>query len=114
MVSKSCPCLRCVLQLYAQGGPKQLQQSWQEYFGSDSWQLELEVANAVAPGFQIKATDAVAASIWALVAHWGQATDAIVAGVHYGGDTDTIACMTGALLCVCVELMAASALVVAS
>lgn len=87
-----------MLQLYAQGGPKQPQQSWQDYFASDLWQLELEVANAVAPGFQIKATDAVAASIWALVAHWGQATDAIVAGVHYGGDTDTIACMTGALL----------------
>lgn len=49
-------------------------------------------------GFQIKGTDAVAAAIWAVVAHWeGQPQDAIVAAVHYGGDTDTIACMAGAL-----------------
>jgi hypothetical protein len=50
---------------------------------------------AVAPeGFQIKATDAVAAAIWACVAHWeGSGQDAVIASVHYGGDTDTIACM---------------------
>jgi poly(ADP-ribose) glycohydrolase ARH3 len=63
---------------------------------------ELSTAAAVAPGeadwegFQIKGTDAAAAAIWACVAHWeGPPVDAIIAGVHYGGDTDTIACMAG-------------------
>jgi poly(ADP-ribose) glycohydrolase ARH3 len=63
---------------------------------------ELATAAAVAPGeadregFQIKATDAVAAAIWAMVAHWeGRPEDAIIAAVHFGGDTDTIACMAG-------------------
>lgn len=50
-------------------------------------------------GFQIKGTDAVAAAIWAFVARWdGPPADAVIAAVHFGGDTDTIACMTGVLL----------------
>jgi hypothetical protein len=57
------------------------------------------MAAAVAPGepgFQNKATDVVAAAIWACVAHWeGAPEDALVAAVHYGWDTDTIACMAG-------------------
>jgi poly(ADP-ribose) glycohydrolase ARH3 len=62
---------------------------------SPGWQHELAVAGAVAPGFQIKATDAVAAALWAVVRHWASPADALVAAVHYGGDTDTIACMAG-------------------
>jgi poly(ADP-ribose) glycohydrolase ARH3 len=91
-----------VLQLYTTpGGPKLQQQSWQQYFSSPAWMEELSTAAAVAlgeagTGFQIKATDAAAAAIWACVAHWeGRPVDAIIAAVHYGGDTDTIACMAG-------------------
>jgi hypothetical protein len=59
---------------------------------------QLSAVTTPGEGFQIKGTDAVAAAIWAVVAHWeGQPQDAIVAAVHYGGDTDTIACMAGAL-----------------
>jgi hypothetical protein len=65
---------------------------------SSSTQFLLLLSAVITPGegFQIKGTDAVAAAIWAVVAHWeGQPQDAIVAAVHYGGDTDTIACMAG-------------------
>jgi len=64
--------------------------SWHHRVGA-----ELAVAHQVAPGFQIAAVDAVAASLWAAVGHWHCPADAVVAAVHYGGDTDTIACMTG-------------------
>jgi poly(ADP-ribose) glycohydrolase ARH3 len=90
----------CIVQLYATpGGPKRASHTWQDYFARPAWQEELSTAAAVAPGepgFQIKGTDAVAAAIWACVAHWeGAPDDAVVAAVHYGGDTDTIACMAG-------------------
>jgi ADP-ribosylglycohydrolase len=51
----------------------------------------------LAPGFQIRATDAVAAALLALTCHWEHPEDALTAAVHYGGDTDTIAAMVGAL-----------------
>lgn len=88
-------------QLYVTpGGPKQPHSPWHDYFSSPAWHQELSTAVAVAPeGFQIKATDAVAAAIWACVAHWeGAPQDAVIASVHCGGDTDTIACMAGALV----------------
>jgi hypothetical protein len=69
--------------------------SWQQYLQSPGWQHELAVSGDVAPGFQIQATDAAAAALWAVVRHWHSPADALVAGVHYGGDTDTIACMAG-------------------
>lgn len=72
--------------------------SWQQYLQSSGWQHELATAAAVAPGFQIKATDAVAAALWAVARHWGSPADALTAAVHYGGDTDTIACMAGAMM----------------
>ncbi|KAF6259861.1 ADP-ribosylation/Crystallin J1 [Scenedesmus sp. NREL 46B-D3] len=71
---------------------------WRQYLQSPGWQHEVAVAGAVAPGFQIKATDAVAAALWAVVRHWRSPADALVAAVHYGGDTDTIACMAGAMM----------------
>eukprot|EP00879_Flechtneria_rotunda_P000123 GHRR01000185.1.p1 GENE.GHRR01000185.1~~GHRR01000185.1.p1 ORF type:complete len:477 (+),score=171.76 GHRR01000185.1:587-2017(+) len=77
---------------------KYCSQPWNDYLTSAVWAHELTTAAAVAPGFQIKATDAVAAAIWAAVCHWDCPADAVVAAVHYGGDTDTIACMTGALM----------------
>lgn len=70
---------------------------WAEFFSSRSWADELALSGAVAPGFQIAAVDAVAAALCALVCHWSHPEDAVVAAVHYGGDTDTVASMTGAL-----------------
>jgi hypothetical protein len=70
---------------------------WAEYFSSRAWAEELALSAAVAPGFQIGALDAVAAALCALVCHWDHPEDAVVAAVHYGGDTDTIASMVGSL-----------------
>ena len=70
---------------------------WAEYFSSKAWADELALSAAVAPGFQIAAVDAVAAALCALVCHWSHPEDAVVAAVHYGGDTDTIASMAGSL-----------------
>lgn len=72
--------------------------SWSEFLKSPSWQHELNTAHTVAPDFQIKATDAVAAAIWSVLCHWDNPEDAIIAAVHYGGDTDTIAAMAGNLV----------------
>jgi hypothetical protein len=88
----ACPCNCCFLQA-PPDSPSSA--SWQHYLQSPGWQHELDTSRAVAPGFQIKATDAVAAALWAVVRHWDSPVDALVAAVHYGGDTDTIACMAG-------------------
>lgn len=74
---------------------KSCSESWQSYLRGPGWSAELAVSGRVAPGFQIKATDAVAAALWAVVSHWDCPVDACVAAVHYGGDTDTIACLAG-------------------
>lgn len=92
-------------QLHAShGGPKHSSQSWQDFFSSPAWAFELKTSGIIAPGeqgggFQIKATDAAAAALWACVAHWHSPRDVIVAAAHYGGDTDTIACMAGEGVC---------------
>lgn len=52
---------------------------------------------SIADEFQIRATDAVACALRALTRHWADPEAAIIAAVHYGGDTDTIAAMAGAL-----------------
>jgi len=46
---------------------------------------------------QYRAPDAVACSLLALAFHFDEPEVAVQAAVHYGGDTDTIPCMTGAL-----------------
>ncbi len=49
----------------------------------------------MAARFQIRADDAAAAALLALCWHWGAPEEALVAAVHYGGDTDTIAAIVG-------------------
>ena len=48
-------------------------------------------------GFQIEATVAVASALWAFLDHPESPEAAIIGAVKLGGDTDTIACMAGAL-----------------
>jgi ADP-ribosylglycohydrolase len=55
------------------------------------------VSDSLAPFFQIEATGAVSAALWALICHWDAPSDAVVAAIYVGGDTDTLASMTGAL-----------------
>lgn len=45
----------------------------------------------------MEATSAAAAALWAFICHWDSPRDAIVGAVHAGWDTDTIACIAGAL-----------------
>lgn len=79
-----------------------------------AWRHELSVAHTVAPGFQIRATDAVATALWALVCHFDAPLEAVVAAAHQGGDTDTIAGEPCAALeaCVCAVRGHARAVVV--
>jgi hypothetical protein len=46
---------------------------------------------------RIAADEAVPAALFAFIRHIGWFTDAVLQAVHLGGDTDTIAAMTGAL-----------------
>mmetsp|Transcript_30192 Transcript_30192/g.78411 ORF Transcript_30192/g.78411 Transcript_30192/m.78411 type:complete len:296 (+) Transcript_30192:270-1157(+) len=77
---------------------------WEAYLGSTVWQNEFQLQLELSEGqpFQIKADSAVAASLCAFLHHGlifrGQARpeNAMIAAVHYGGDTDTVAAMTGA------------------
>ena len=48
-------------------------------------------------GHGIAALEAVPAALWAFLRHHGRFADAVRAAVQMGGDTDTIAAMTGAL-----------------
>eukprot|EP00983_Pelagomonas_calceolata_P045122 1139568-Pelagomonas_calceolata.AAC.5 len=76
---------------------------WEAYLGSTVWQNEYQLQLELSEGqpFQIKADSAVAASLCAFLHHGlvsqGQARpeNAVIAAVHYGGDTDTVAAMTG-------------------
>jgi poly(ADP-ribose) glycohydrolase ARH3 len=70
---------------------------WTSYLNGPEWQQEIEIRNTVSERFQIKATDAVACSLLAFCTHWEQPEAAVIAAVHYGGDTDTVAAMTGNL-----------------
>jgi hypothetical protein len=56
--------------------------------------------HACTPHVQIRATDAVATSLCALLHHGcgPEPARAVVSCIHYGGDTDTTAAMTGALV----------------
>ncbi|KAF8058928.1 adprs [Scenedesmus sp. PABB004] len=56
-------------------------QPWADWLGSPAWAAERRVAEAVAPGFQIRATDAVAAALWAVVCHASMA-GALVGALH--------------------------------
>eukprot|EP00967_Tisochrysis_lutea_P098303 scaffold145044_cov23-Tisochrysis_lutea.AAC.1 len=79
---------------------------WLEYLGSPAWQAECQLQLELSEGqpFQVKADSAVAASLCAFLHHGlisqGQARpeNAMIAAVHYGGDTDTVAAMTGSEL----------------
>jgi ADP-ribosylglycohydrolase len=51
----------------------------------------------IADQLQQKATDAGAAALWALVAHWDSPEDAVVAAVHQGGYCHTVGALAGGL-----------------
>ena len=68
---------------------------WSDFFASPAWAAETATHDELADPFQIKATDAAAVALSALLHHWGRPVDAVVAAVHYGGDTDTIAAIVG-------------------
>jgi len=78
---------------------------WEPYLISTGWRREWDLQLELSEGewFQIKGDSAVAASLCAFLHHGllapsaqgGRPEDAIVAAVHYGGDTDTVAAMCG-------------------
>lgn len=70
---------------------------WQQHLQSPAFEAELHAATLLAEPFQIKATDAEAVALLALCCHWASPEDAIIAALHYGGDTDTVAAMVGNL-----------------
>jgi poly(ADP-ribose) glycohydrolase ARH3 len=49
-------------------------------------------------GNGIRASQAVAAALWALVRYWRTPEDCVIRAVGFGGDTDTIGAMSGALV----------------
>lgn len=72
---------------------------WKTYYESDAWERELLLSKKVASNwFQLKGTDAVAVALVAFVYHWETPLDVVSAACAYGGDTDTTACIAGALV----------------
>mmetsp|Transcript_6493 Transcript_6493/g.24137 ORF Transcript_6493/g.24137 Transcript_6493/m.24137 type:complete len:664 (-) Transcript_6493:21-2012(-) len=59
---------------------------------------EMEVLPHISEPFQIRAVDAVACVLLAVCYHFDEPEECIVRSVSYGGDTDTIACMAGAIM----------------
>ncbi|GLI62970.1 hypothetical protein VaNZ11_005827, partial [Volvox africanus] len=76
---------------------KSTNESWAQFFASPEWTAELRLQAEVSEPFQIRADDAAAVALAALCCHWDCPEDAVVAAVHYGGDTDTVAAITGAM-----------------
>eukprot|EP00201_Polytomella_parva_P022235 CAMPEP_0175044698 /NCGR_PEP_ID=MMETSP0052_2-20121109/3969_1 /TAXON_ID=51329 ORGANISM="Polytomella parva, Strain SAG 63-3" /NCGR_SAMPLE_ID=MMETSP0052_2 /ASSEMBLY_ACC=CAM_ASM_000194 /LENGTH=442 /DNA_ID=CAMNT_0016308061 /DNA_START=183 /DNA_END=1511 /DNA_ORIENTATION=- len=73
-------------------------QCWKDYWASEMGQLELGLSSKIGAPFQIRATDAAACALLALTWHWSKPRDVITAAVHYGGDTDTVAAIAGAMV----------------
>eukprot|EP01099_Mayorella_cantabrigiensis_P003459 TRINITY_DN2658_c0_g4_i3.p1 TRINITY_DN2658_c0_g4~~TRINITY_DN2658_c0_g4_i3.p1 ORF type:complete len:354 (-),score=72.55 TRINITY_DN2658_c0_g4_i3:366-1427(-) len=48
--------------------------------------------------FQIRATQAVACALWAVVKCWDDPEGCIIKAVNMGGDTDTLGCIAGAMI----------------
>jgi len=48
--------------------------------------------------FQIRASDALACSVYAFVKHYNEPDQAVIEAVNMGGDTDTLGAITGALV----------------
>lgn len=76
---------------------KPASQPWSDYLAGPGWAAELGAVRQVSEPFQIRADDAAACALAATCWHWGCAEDGVVAAVHYGGDTDTVAAIAGAL-----------------
>lgn len=70
---------------------------WSSHLSRSEWTHEIILRNTIAERFQIKAIDAVSCALLAFCCHWREPHNAVIAAVHYGGDTDTIAAMTGNL-----------------
>jgi ADP-ribosylglycohydrolase len=49
-------------------------------------------------GNGIRASEAVAAALWALLRYWRSPEECLIRAVAFGGDTDTIGAMAGALV----------------
>ncbi|KAG2439556.1 hypothetical protein HXX76_004909 [Chlamydomonas incerta] len=92
--------LRAVRSAVLQAAPlaKAPGQGWAAYFASRGWTAEMDLHAAVSEPFQIRADDAAAVSLAALTFHWGRPQDAVIAAVHYGGDTDTVGAIVGGMV----------------
>jgi len=55
------------------------------------------VRSGITDPVQIRATDAVASSLWAMCTHWEQPREAVVRAASFGGDSTAIASMVGGL-----------------
>lgn len=60
---------------------------------ADHMQVRFEISE----NFQIKAVDAVACALLAFAIHWNDPEEAVIQAVAFGGNTDTVASMTGNL-----------------
>jgi poly(ADP-ribose) glycohydrolase ARH3 len=49
-------------------------------------------------GNGIRASEAVAAALWAVVRYWQKPEECVIRAVNFGGDTDTIGAMAGAIV----------------
>jgi len=58
---------------------------------------ESEILGNLGSSFQIKAIEAQACSLWGFVTHWNEPEKCLIDVVGYGGDTDTICSIAGAL-----------------
>lgn len=80
-------------------GPEAARAFWGEHMESPEWTRELDLSFVLSnQQFQIGGVPAVACALCALCHHGllAHPEDAMVAAVHYGWDTDTIAAMAGA------------------
>jgi poly(ADP-ribose) glycohydrolase ARH3 len=64
--------------------------------GMDRKDEDVYVIGRVGNG--IRASEAVAAALWALLRYWRTPEECVIRAVGFGGDTDTIAAMAGALV----------------
>eukprot|EP01024_Parvocaulis_polyphysoides_P059159 TRINITY_DN6388_c0_g1_i1.p1 TRINITY_DN6388_c0_g1~~TRINITY_DN6388_c0_g1_i1.p1 ORF type:complete len:151 (-),score=34.49 TRINITY_DN6388_c0_g1_i1:350-763(-) len=72
--------------------------NWEGEDNDPHWNFDEQVLDAISEPFQIKAVDATATTLYAFSRHYRHAENAIKGVVCYGGDTDTIGAMVGALV----------------
>eukprot|EP01023_Acetabularia_acetabulum_P067207 TRINITY_DN9219_c0_g1_i10.p1 TRINITY_DN9219_c0_g1~~TRINITY_DN9219_c0_g1_i10.p1 ORF type:complete len:366 (+),score=50.76 TRINITY_DN9219_c0_g1_i10:121-1218(+) len=72
--------------------------NWEGDCDDPQWQFDTQLLDSISQSFQISAVDAASCALYASCRHNEQPLDAVKGAISYGGDTDTVGAMAGAMV----------------